>query len=392
MSRLLQAKVFMYDLRNYSKLWDVSAKINVWGAGRHSVNHHEQYTAALMLFQRISNSKCQVFDPQNATIFFVPLFPEPKQSKQWRKACDVPEREILEALPHMRQSNARRHFVLIAKTHRACQGAWFYEPQDQRLRSMIRLAYDAPLSPIPSARPPLLYSYFFREPRTGLLDRCHGGGAGNAQNRSNCFVSFPHVWSVPYPSSVRVREGKYNLAKLDNTTKRSRLMLFVGNLDKGEAESLRKRIDVMGRNYADPRLYYRPPNVNADDFTKLMLETLFCLQPGGDSPGRKSISDAVALGCIPVFFGNASASQYSWFFQSKDAHLDIDAEEFMTGKIDLKEHLQAISPTKLFEMQRALANVKLAFTYNKCDESGDAVDRIFDLVEFYATSGSLEGI
>lgn len=41
-----------------------------------------------------------------------------------------------------------------------------------------------------------------------------------------------------------------------------------------------------------------------------MLKSVFCLQPPGDSPTRKSIYDSILSGCIPVFFTNSFTVEY----------------------------------------------------------------------------------
>ena len=38
----------------------------------------------------------------------------------------------------------------------------------------------------------------------------------------------------------------------------------------------------------------------------------FCLEPGGDSPYRKSLWDSLAVGCIPVVFSKYSELTAPW--------------------------------------------------------------------------------
>jgi hypothetical protein len=48
------------------------------------------------------------------------------------------------------------------------------------------------------------------------------------------------------------------------------------------------------------RTPYFQPHIEAT--VQWMRESVFCLQPPGDSPTRKSIYDGILCGCIPVFF------------------------------------------------------------------------------------------
>lgn len=40
---------------------------------------------------------------------------------------------------------------------------------------------------------------------------------------------------------------------------------------------------------------------------ELYSQSVFCLQPPGDTIVRQAISDAIAVGCIPVFFHSEQA-------------------------------------------------------------------------------------
>ena len=44
-----------------------------------------------------------------------------------------------------------------------------------------------------------------------------------------------------------------------------------------------------------------------------MLKEMFCLEPPGDTPMRRSTFDAILAGCVPMFFEDLAArSQYGW--------------------------------------------------------------------------------
>eukprot|EP00633_Aureoumbra_lagunensis_P008594 CAMPEP_0197324132 /NCGR_PEP_ID=MMETSP0891-20130614/70925_1 /TAXON_ID=44058 ORGANISM="Aureoumbra lagunensis, Strain CCMP1510" /NCGR_SAMPLE_ID=MMETSP0891 /ASSEMBLY_ACC=CAM_ASM_000534 /LENGTH=144 /DNA_ID=CAMNT_0042816893 /DNA_START=1178 /DNA_END=1609 /DNA_ORIENTATION=+ len=143
----------------------------------------------------------------------------------------------------------------------------------------------------------------------------------------------------------------------------------------------------MGLSYGDNHTYFKPDPVSVREYGSWFQRSVFCLQPGGDSPGRKSISDAITQGCIPVLFGNVSAAQYAWFYPP-ETHIDIDLDMFMNGEIDIKTHLESIPKSYIARIQQKLALVSKSFTYNYDEEIGygDAIYHILDLVATHAAS------
>ena len=75
---------------------------------------------------------------------------------------------------------------------------------------------------------------------------------------------------------------------------------------------------------------------------KLARESVFCLQPPGDMPTRKSVFDAILSGCIPVLFHPLTARyMYEWHWGQKlweeipinfDSHADSQA--LVSGRVD----------------------------------------------------------
>jgi xyloglucan galactosyltransferase MUR3 len=45
--------------------------------------------------------------------------------------------------------------------------------------------------------------------------------------------------------------------------------------------------------------------------------SVFCLQPPGDQPNRKSVVDSLLLGCIPVLFHEAQLDYIPWHWGHK---------------------------------------------------------------------------
>ena len=70
---------------------------------------------------------------------------------------------------------------------------------------------------------------------------------------------------------------------------------------------------------------------------------VFCLEPSGDSPDRKSVSDDVAMGCIPVFFSAISSGLAPWFWAAAGSpgggYVLIEHEPFLVGNVTLESEL-----------------------------------------------------
>ena len=57
------------------------------------------------------------------------------------------------------------------------------------------------------------------------------------------------------------------------------------------------------------------PGPHIEGTVRWMRESVFCLQPPGDSPTRKSIYDGILCGCIPVFFQDPHQKVVTYPFQ-----------------------------------------------------------------------------
>jgi hypothetical protein len=104
------------------------------------------------------------------------------------------------------------------------------------------------------------------------------------------------------------------------------------------------------------------------------------LEPAGDTPGRKSLSDSIAFGCIPVLFSQLSDDVAPWHWASwKDrARVLVPRDEFVSGRIDLKVLLQSMPPELLALMKRTLKEKARQFQYSLDDDQEDGVRAILD--------------
>jgi len=168
--------------------------------------------------------------------------------------------------------------------------------------------------------------------------------------------AFPNVYSVPYPSSIHWSPLQNAIPPWAHQSKEDRktLMLFIGSDNHGDVQ-VRRLVHQMCNSYQDNSICrYERFRLDA---TLLKGTAQFCLEPGGDSPWRKSISDSIAMGCIPVTFSEATSGVAPWHWRSWRSlgQVPVPRQAFLRGEIDLKTLLQRIPADFLVQMQSAVA-------------------------------------
>jgi hypothetical protein len=274
--------------------------------------------------------------------------------------------DMLALLPHFNEDTAHKHFVVLSNEHylfRHCTG-WFSDPEGLFAKAM-RVATTNVLPE--SIEPDMKY---------------RGAATGFALEEFFKDASYPKLHSLAYPSSVHWIE---NRPPWDRDAKRPILMHFIGST-RGD-EVVRNKIIQQCASYNDPLICsaYDPDQGSG---TKkgirpgMLAEarnSTFCLQPAGDSPSRKSISDVIALGCIPVFFHPAQLKFYGINWDGWSAYVSVPRQEFANGSIDLHQHLAAIPKDEVQRMQKSLYENAHKF---QCQVSDNGDDQLSNLLGY----------
>eukprot|EP00522_Entomoneis_paludosa_P000459 CAMPEP_0172469398 /NCGR_PEP_ID=MMETSP1065-20121228/63643_1 /TAXON_ID=265537 /ORGANISM="Amphiprora paludosa, Strain CCMP125" /LENGTH=142 /DNA_ID=CAMNT_0013227065 /DNA_START=496 /DNA_END=924 /DNA_ORIENTATION=- len=107
------------------------------------------------------------------------------------------------------------------------------------------------------------------------------------------------------------------------------------------------------------------------------LNATFCLEAGGNNPSlRKSISDSIASGCIPVFFANMTDQEWPWHFQFWKAagRVLVPRLAFVEGRLDLITLLHTtLPPAHLQTMQQTLGQHARGFQYSLNEDERDGI-------------------
>ncbi|XVE80859.1 hypothetical protein DITRI_Ditri15bG0014700 [Diplodiscus trichospermus] len=94
---------------------------------------------------------------------------------------------------------------------------------------------------------------------------------------------------------------------------------------------------------------------NPVEVIKVFRDSIFCLQPPGDSYSRRSTFDSILAGCIPVFFHPYSAyAQYIWYFPKNYTKYSvyIPANDIKDGRVSIHEALSQFSKSQVSAMRK----------------------------------------
>lgn len=114
-----------------------------------------------------------------------------------------------------------------------------------------------------------------------------------------------------------------------------------------------------------------------------MRHSVFCLQPPGISPTRKSFYDAIMAGCIPVTFKPRKGVVRYPFQDELDYGrftYNIPLDDVLSGSVRVIERLKDIPNYRIKELQKRLVQVapSLQYSYPPADYDNDAMKMIID--------------
>ncbi|KAH8057167.1 hypothetical protein JL722_6808 [Aureococcus anophagefferens] len=327
----------------------------------------QQYAMpTIALWRLLRGGRCRsTANASAAALFLVPLWPRPKNQQEWAAACAADANLDLAArLPHLTPANAHRHVILIGKGQ---------------------------INP------------------AGNCDACY------APNPLDDEAPYPHLVSAPYPSSVHARVGGDRPWAVSG--ERATLVSCAAGLNHGRYASQRRKLrddcaragddcafaDMDAFAEAKARARKRAAALAgafgldaAHHFTDTMRlvegtqrdvcdylaeekqSAVFCLEPGGDSPYRKSIYDSVLSGCIPVVFSQyaRAVAPHHWGSFRNASTVFVDEAAYAAGDLDLFEFLRGIPGDAVAAMQRTIDAHAHRLMYALDDYPHDAVENI----------------
>ncbi|XP_065866622.1 probable xyloglucan galactosyltransferase GT12 [Euphorbia lathyris] len=173
--------------------------------------------------------------------------------------------------------------------------------------------------------------------------------------------SWSNEIAIPYPTHFHP-ETQNQITEWQNRMrkqKRKYLVAFVGAPRPSMKDSVRSEImrECMEMDKACKLLNCSSEAYkcnNPVEVMKVFEESVFCLQPPGDSYTRRSAFDSIIAGCIPVFFHPGSAYvQYVWYLPQDYTKYSVFIPKNLVknGSLSIYQTLVKVSNEKRREMR-----------------------------------------
>ena len=401
-------RVFVYELAPPVSDWDANSATNdqVYGArvafgGRLRDTNH--YGMSMVLTHRLwRSSHYRTKDPAQADLFLVTAMVKPKRGMHIGSTCreNVTEKTLVAQLPHLTHETAHKHVLLMAKEHyEALACDWFSRPKGL-LKRAIRLAYSQvqPREYMSDCAGQCNYcecnvskAWANRQPLPGERDR------SLFERRA---YTYPHTFSVPYVSTVHwppanplpLTGAATSLKSQKGAavfTSRSApwvqamravkyRMLFLGAVhgDTPVRNEIVRACTLYSKKDASicARLKY-----NLRKTLILKHQATFCLEPQGDSPYRRSFTDSLVLGCIPVLFSRLQDDHtYPWLWGRwrEEARVLVPRQPFIDQQIDLAQLLAKAPPALVAHFQHTIEEHARVFQVSEEDDESDQLHAV----------------
>lgn len=186
-------------------------------------------------------------------------------------------------------------------------------------------------------------------------------------------TAWANEFAVPYPTYFHPKSSTeiWRWQRKVKSVKRKYLFSFVGGPRPKLDGSIRGEI-IKQCLASHGKCKFLNCNVNDCDNPVKIMEvfenSVFCLQPSGDSYTRRSIFDSILAGCIPVFFSPGSGyNQYVWYFPKDYTKYSvyIPEKEVKNGTVSLKKFLGRIDKERISRMRNKVAKIIPKIIYTK---------------------------
>ncbi|KAI4383852.1 hypothetical protein MLD38_009648 [Melastoma candidum] len=197
-------------------------------------------------------------------------------------------------------------------------------------------------------------------------------------------------YAIPYPtyfhptSDLEVEEWQNRTRRL----RREFLFSFAGGTRPDRPNSIRGQLIDQCKSSPKQRCKLLECGKNGSkcyrpvDLMQLFQNSVFCLQPQGDSYTRRSSFDSILGGCIPVFFHSGSFyEQYKWHLPEDHERYSvlIPEDDVRKGKVNVEEVLSKIPTKRVWEMREEVIRMIPSVVYADPRARGMVFDDAFNI-------------
>ncbi|KAI8504045.1 hypothetical protein Bbelb_181130 [Branchiostoma belcheri] len=362
----IQVKNRCYQLQDYGMGMEFARYGNV------SFRSTHMFALEVILHRKLLSSSYRTLDPEKADVFYVPYYPALAAACEPMNVIDNPvlDRELWQFVrvnyPYFDQG--KPHIMAlgrIEREHADVTGGILKTPESRSV-TFVGIEHES-------------------DPRTLRYIRRNGLA----------------MVVAPYPSFGHIISNNNNNdfgaeSKHDKTLDipRDVFVLFAGS--RRMSHDIRR---ILSRQLHPTTEKYSSPSLNnkqnvwfitqecrdrswQGDLVEWMHHSVFCLQPPGDSPTRKSFYDAVQCGCIPVIFKLDYEPVYPFddVLDYPKFTVKITDEDFFQGKRSIRDILRDIPQAQITAKQGELRQVAplLQYSYPPLPETKDSFDMIMN--------------
>lgn len=314
--------------------------------GKITIRDVEQRSLGRIFHSLLKTYPGRVKDPETADLFFVPAFNENYNPKQH---CG--ELNPISELKYLNKGNAHKHFMInprVASHNDVCP--WFESQfhsvteEGQLFAEMVKLALE--------------------DKNQDFEEAAHHKGRAT------------HLHSIPYPSfrsGLHPQELEQYKAAVAGANRTYLASAIWGNHGREESRQQRQQLQKQCTS-SDDCLFIsiaedKRDDANTESIVPTMLKSKFCLQPEGDTVARKSLIDAISLGCIPVLVTERQKSLWPWHVKWDDVSVQID-----DYTKDTLSYLRSIPDKEIKRLQSNLGKLSDIVSYGTSEQGHLAME------------------
>ncbi|KAH7306570.1 hypothetical protein KP509_22G020100 [Ceratopteris richardii] len=329
--------------------------------GLYSWYNTEQFILDVLFHSKMKKYKCLTTNASEAELVYVPFYAGLDLTRYlWGSSVSERDRlsnalaQWLSEQPEWKRMQGRDHFLVTGKI------SWDFRRPDDNENSwgnkLLRLPQISEMSVL-------------------LIE-------------NSAVTPIPGEYAIPYPTyfhphtDTELHEWQGRMRK----KRRENLFAFAGASRPEFEESIRGELIEQCRSSRFCKLMEctrgKSKCNSPTAVLKLFQESIFCLQPAGDSYTRRSVFDTIISGCIPVFFNPFTAyTQYEWHLPRNHSTYSvfIPEKEIKAKKTLIEEVLRKIPSSQVRQMRKTVINLIPSVVYAHPDHELEDVRDGFDL-------------